>query len=70
MQWNLYLTIRGPRGITEVPNTNNPIEADGMADLFTQAAEAVPNKVASGLVRVVGTRFILADEDNTDGDSG
>jgi hypothetical protein len=64
MTYNLYLTLRGPAGITEAPNTNNPIEADNLAEATQQAIENSP-KGTPGWIEVIGIRLIQTEYDHT-----
>lgn len=64
MKYNLYLTLRGPGGITEAPNTNNPIEADDLHEAIHRIADNVPTGTKNW-IEVVGVRLILTELDRT-----
>ena len=63
MKYNLYMTLRGPGGITEAPNTHNPVEAENIQAALTGFANGLPK--VTPLVELVGVRLIQADLDHT-----
>jgi len=34
MKWNVYVTIQGPEGTSEIPSNTNPIDAEDMQTLI------------------------------------
>jgi len=54
MKFKLFLTIKGPGGIVEVPNKPNPIEAANLPDVLRQLAEKT--ELTLGL-EMVGVRI-------------
>jgi len=42
LKWNIFFTIKGPAGIVEVPNKNNPVECTNLASLMAILAQNLP----------------------------
>lgn len=59
MKWNIFVSIRGPRGSIEVPSTGSPVEQPDMESLLT-ALPASLSVIFAGL-EVVGLRIEIAE---------
>lgn len=54
MKFNVYITIQGPGGQREIPNSHNPIEADNILEVL-QKLDLPPSLELLG-VRYTGVR--------------
>jgi hypothetical protein len=61
MKFNLFMTIRGPGGLAEVPNNTNPIEAENINEVLKRIGK-IPTNLFGVDVEILQIRIKKVEE--------